>query len=184
MPKQEAESELPGDKSCPKKTHTKLFSKSIYIYISIQKSFCALYNQCRAPGMSSAAPAYSVLGTFLSPWRNIWRRTTCQLEASHQQRKSNRKYTKISHFMGCETPSSQHLDVIQAEMLFTNFFVVQNIALSAASHDICSGTCFRKSKLRRRTIYIYIEREIYVYIYIYTHYTPNLIAMLKIILLH
>ena len=40
---------------------------------------------------------------------------------------------KISHFMGCETPSSQHLDVIRAETLFTNFFVV-HISLSAADH--------------------------------------------------
>ena len=38
---------------------------------------------------------------------------------------------KISHFMGCEIPSSQHL--IRVEMLFTNFFVVHNITLSAAN---------------------------------------------------
>ena len=55
---------------------------------------------------------------------------------------------KISHFMGCEIPSSQHL--IRVEMLFTNFSVVHNIALSAADHDICSGAHFRKSELQKR----------------------------------
>ena len=45
-----------------KKTHTKISGKSI-----IQNSFCALYDQRRAPSMWSAAPASSVLGTFLSP---------------------------------------------------------------------------------------------------------------------
>ena len=46
----------------PKKLHTKIFGKSI-----IQNSFCALYDQRRVPSMWSAAPASSVLGTFLSP---------------------------------------------------------------------------------------------------------------------
>ena len=45
-----------------KNPHTKISRKSI-----IQKSFCALYGQRRAPSMWSAAPASSVLGTFLSP---------------------------------------------------------------------------------------------------------------------
>ena len=136
----------------------KLSSKSI-IYISIQKSFCALYNQCRAPGMSSAAPAFSVLGIFLSPMAECMT-STHQLEVSPQQRQSNRKYTKISHFRGCEMLSWQHLDVIRAEMLFTNFFVVQNIA---ANRDICSGACFCKQ--RRRTMYMCMYR------YIHTHAT-------------
>ena len=55
MLKQEAECELPDDESCPK--HTKISRKSI-----IQNSFCALYNQCRAPSMLSAVSASSVLG--------------------------------------------------------------------------------------------------------------------------
>ncbi|MCB4781225.1 MAG: hypothetical protein LGB62_08475, partial [Sulfurovum sp.] len=57
--------------------------------------------------------------------------------------------------MGCEMPSSQHLDIIRAEMLFTNFFVVHNIALSAADHDICSGAHFCKSELRKKNMCIY-----------------------------
>ena len=42
--------------------HTKMSGKSI-----IQKSFCALYNQHRVRSMWNAAPASSVLGTFLLP---------------------------------------------------------------------------------------------------------------------
>ena len=41
---------------------------------------------------------------------------------------------KISHVIDCEMPSSQHLDTIRAEMLFANFFVMHNMALSAADH--------------------------------------------------
>ena len=98
---------------------------------------------------------------FFSSWRNVRRRTTRQLEASHQQRKSDRKYAEDFPliFMGC--------DVIRGEKLFTNFFVVHNIALSAADHDICSGAHFCKSELRRRTIYV--------------RYAQNLIATLKIL---
>ena len=149
----------PGWWISSKKMHTKISGKSV-----IQKSFCVLYDQRRAPSMWSAAPASSVLGTFLSPMAEC---TTCQLEASHQQRKSDKKYAEDFPliFMGCEMPSSQHLDVIQAEMLFTNFFVVHSIALSAANHDICAGAHFRKSELRRA---------------IYKRYTQNLITMLQI----
>ena len=83
-----------------------------------------------------------------------------QLEASHQQRKSDRKYAEDFPliFMGC--------DVIREETLFTIFFVVHNIALSAADHDSCSGAHFRKSELQRRTIYV--------------RYAQNLITVLKI----
>ena len=97
---------------------------------------------------------------FFSSWRNVRRRTTRRLEVSHQQRKSDMKYAEDFPliFTGC--------DVIWAEMLFTNFFVVHNISLSAASHDLCSGAHFHKSKLRRRIIYV--------------RYTQNLITTLKI----
>ena len=54
--------QAPGWWISPKKTHTKFFGKSIIHY-----SFCALYDQHRAPSMWSAVPASSVLGTFLSP---------------------------------------------------------------------------------------------------------------------
>ena len=75
-------------------------------------------------------------------------------------RKSDRKYAEDFPliFMGC--------DVIRTETLFTNFFVVYNIALSAANHNICSGVRFRKSELRRRTIYV--------------RYAQNLMTTLKI----
>ena len=74
--------ELPGDESCQKKLHTKVSWKII-----IQKSFCALYIQCRAPSMWRAVPASSVLGTFLSPMAECTM-STRQLETSHQQRTS------------------------------------------------------------------------------------------------
>ena len=88
------------------------------------------------------------LGLSCRPWRNVRRQTTSQLEATHQQRKSVKKYAEDFPliFMGC--------DVNRVQTLFTNLFVVHNIALSAADHDICSGACFCKSELRRRTIYM------------------------------
>ena len=124
-----------------KKTHTKISGKSI-----IQNSFCALYDQRRAPTCEVQRLLLQFLGLFCHPWRNVRCRTMHQCEASDQQRKSNRKYAKDFPliFIGC--------DVIRAETLFTNFFVVHNITLSAADHDICSGAHFRKSELRRRTI--------------------------------
>ena len=163
MLKQEAESQLLGDESHQKTAHQN-FQEEYYYFI--QKSFCALYNQHRAPSMLNAVPASSVLGTFLSP-RNVRHRTTCQLKASHQQRKSDRNTLKISYLMGCKTPFSQHMDVIQVEMLFTNFFVVQNIAVSAADHGIYSVARFRKSDCKGGP-------------YIYIHYAQNRITMLKI----
>ena len=83
-----------------------------------------------------------------------------QLKASHQQKKSDKKYAEDFPLVliGC--------DVIRAETLFTNFFVEHNIALSAADHDTCSGAHFRKSELQRRTIYV--------------RYAQNLITTLKI----
>ena len=45
------------------------------------------------------------------------------------------KYAEYLPFYGCEMPSSQHLDAIRAETLFRLiFFVVHNIAYSAANH--------------------------------------------------
>ena len=50
--------------------------------------------------------------------------------------------------MGYEMPSSQYLDVLRAEMLFTNFFVVQNIVLclqpimtSVVAHVSAKASC-------------------------------------------
>ena len=157
------------------KKHIPSFPAKVYIYlyrkVSVHCTISAEHLACQVQHQ-----LFQFLGLFCCPWRNVWRQTTHQLEASCRQRQSDRKYTKISHFRGCEMLSWQHLDVIWAEMLFTNFFVVQNIALSAANHDICSGACF--CKLRWRTMYMC------VYIYIHTRYTPNLIAMLKMILVH
>ena len=138
-----------------KKTHTKISGKSI-----IQNSFSVCTINAERQACEVQRLLLQFLGLFCRPWRNVRRRTTRQLEAPHQQRKGDRKYAEDFPliFMGC--------DVIWAEMLFTNFFVVHNITLSAADHDICSGAHFRKSKLRRRTMYV--------------RYTQNLITTLKI----
>ena len=68
-----------------------------------------------------------------------------QLEASHQQRKSDGKYAEEFPliFMGC--------DVVRVEMLFTNFIVEHNIALSAANH--ARHLAHVSGKLNWRTIY-------------------------------
>ena len=73
-----------------KKTHTKISGKSI-----IQNSFCALSDQCRAPSMWSAAPASSVLGTFLSPMAEC---TTSNNSKHHINKgKAIGSMLKISH---------------------------------------------------------------------------------------
>ena len=139
MPKQGAESELPGDESHPKKRTPKFPGRVRYRTISVH---CTISTECQA------CEVQRLLLQFLAEC------TTRQLEASHQQRKSERKYAEDFPLicMGC--------DVIRAEMLFTNFFVVQNIA---ANRDICSGACFCKQ--RRRTMYMCMYR------YIHTHAT-------------
>ena len=71
------------------KMHTKLSRKK-----RLQKSFCALYDQCIVPSMLllSAVPASWDL--FCCPWQNLQCRTTCQLEVAHHQRKSDWKCTE------------------------------------------------------------------------------------------
>ena len=129
----------------PKKRTPKFSGRVRYRTISVH---CTISTECQA------CEVQRLLLQFLAEC------TTRQLEASHQQRKSERKYAEDFPliFMGC--------DVIQVETLFTNFFVVHNITLSAANHDICSGAHFRKSKLQRRTICVC--------------YAQNLITTLKI----
>ena len=153
MLKREAESELPGDEACQKKCTPKFPGRVLYRKVFVH---CMINAECQACEVQCLLLLF--LGLFCHPWRNVRRRTTRQLETSHQQRKSDRKYAEDFPliFMGCET---QYLDVIRTKTLFTNFFVVHNIALSAADHDICSGTRFHKSELRRRMICIYTLRS-------------------------
>ena len=63
---------------------------------------------------------------------------------------------KIFHLTGCEMPSSQLLDVIQAAVLFTNFLVVHNISLVSSTLDSLCAFC-----LERRNVICFI------------HYTKN-----------
>ena len=72
-----------------KKLHTKLSGKNI----SIEKFLCivsAQHVKCCA----------CFLGQFCHPGQNVRHRAPRQLEASHQQRKSNRKYTEDFPFYG------------------------------------------------------------------------------------
>ena len=146
MPKREAENQLPGDKSHQKSTHQN-FQEEYYteqFLCVVRSTQSAKHVKCSACFFSSWDFSVTHGGMY----------DVEQLEASHQQRKSDRKYAEDFPliFMGC--------DVIRAETLFTNFFVVHNIALSAANHDICSGAHFRKSELQRRTIYMYATLKI------------------------
>ena len=59
---------------------------------------------------------------------------TRQLKASHQQRKTDRKDAEDFPFY-FPLPSSQLLDIIQAEVLFTDFLVVHNISLPPIMPD-------------------------------------------------
>ena len=67
-----------------------------------------------------------LLGTFLSPMYNVEQHVNWKCHIN--KGKAIGSTQKISHFVGCEMLSSQHFDVIQAEMFFTHFFVV-HIAL-------------------------------------------------------
>ena len=112
------------------KMHTELSRKNI----STEKFLCIVQSTHSTQHVKYSA---CFLGHFCRPWQNVRRQTTGQLEASHQQRKSNRKYAEKFLFYGLWDTAWQHLDVIQAETLFTVlflFFVVHNIALSAADH--------------------------------------------------
>ena len=147
--------QAPGWWISPKKRTPKFPGRVLYRTISVRCTINAERQACEVQLL-----LLQFLRLFCRPWRNVRRRTTRQLEASHQQRKSDRKYAEDIPiiFMGC--------DVIRAETLFTNFFVVHNITLSAANRDICSGAHFCRSELQRRTIYV--------------RYTQNLITTLKI----
>ena len=119
MPKWEAESELPGDESRQKTTHQN-FREEYYT----EKFLCVVRSTQSAKHVKCSA-------CFFSSWdfsvAHGGMYDVEQLEASHQQRKSDRKYAEDFPliFIGCE--------VIRAEMLFTNFFVVHNITLCCRS---------------------------------------------------
>ena len=111
-----------------KKKGTPTFLGRIYI----QKSFHALYDQCRATSMWSAVSAsWDFPVTHCRMYDVKWHISS---KRRLNKGKAMGNMLKISHFMGCETPSLQHLDVIWAEMLFTKFFVVHIIILYATNH--------------------------------------------------
>ena len=146
---------VPGGWILTKKRTLKFPGRVLYRTVSVR---CKIIAERQAYEVQRLLLQF--LELFCRPWRKVRRRTTRQLETSHQQRKSDRKYAEDFPliYMGC--------DVIRVETLFTNFFVMHHITLSAANHDICSGAHFRKSEMRRMTIYV--------------RYTQNLITTLKI----
>ena len=114
-------SELPGDKSHQKTTHQTLQEEYVYRKVSVHCTTSAEHPACEVQCW--------ILGTFMLPM------VECMMSSNWKHHINKGKAVgstlKISHFMGCETLSSQYLDVIWVEMLFTNFFVA-HIALSAA----------------------------------------------------
>ena len=127
MLKQGAESKLPGDESRQKNT-PKFLGRAFYRKVSVH---CTINTE--RPACEVQHLLLLFLGHSCHPWRNVQCQTMHALKASLQQMKSDSKYAKISHFMGCEMRFSQHLDLIQVETFFINFFVVHNIALFSRS---------------------------------------------------
>ena len=85
-----------------KKCTPKFLGRALYRNVSVH---CTINVECQACEVQHLLLQF--LGLFCRPWQNVRRRTTCQLETSHQQRKSNRKYSEDFPliFMGCETHS-------------------------------------------------------------------------------
>ena len=106
--------------------------KKVYIQIfgkNIQKCFHAM----------SASWDFSVShgGMYDVDW-------CASLKCRINKRKAIGSTLKIFHFMGCEMPFSEHLDIIWAETLFTSF-LVEDITLSAADRaGHLFGTCLQE----------------------------------------
>ena len=76
-----------------KTLHTKLSGKNVFAVMFP----CTVWSTQSTKHVKCSA---CFLGLFCLPWRNVWRWMTCQLEASHQQRESDWKYTKDFVFYG------------------------------------------------------------------------------------
>ena len=76
------------------------------------------------------------LGLFCRPWQNVRRRTTCQLEVSHQQRKSDRKYTEDFPFCGLWDAVFTAFGCNSSRDIFHTFLCSAqcSLSLSAADH--------------------------------------------------
>ena len=147
MLKRKAESELPGDKSSPKK-HTKLSRQNI----SPEKFLCIVRSVQSTQHVKCST---CFLGLFCRPWRDI-HRMTHQLEASHQLRKRDRKDAENFPFNGLWdavfTAFGCNLSGDDFHLYYSQFFfLVHNIVLSAADHAKRLPHVFRK--LWWRTIY-------------------------------
>ena len=123
MPKWEAESELPGDESRQKTTHQN-FREEYYTekFLCVVRSTQIKHVKCSACFFSSWDFSVAHGGMY-----DVEQRVN--LKHHINKGKAMGSTLKISRFMGFEALSSQHFDIIQAETLFTNFFV----ALSSQS---------------------------------------------------
>ena len=137
------------------KKHTPKFpGRVLYRKVSVR---CSINAECQAWEVKLLLLQF--LGLFCHPWRNVRHWTTCQLEMSHQQRKSDRKYAEDFPliFMGCKT---QHLNIIRVKTLHK--FLCTNC--SAQHRSLCSQSWH----LFWRTFpqkWIAKEDDIYIYMY-------------------
>ena len=139
------------------KNHTPKFPGRVLYRNSSVHCSCTINS---APSMWSTAPASSVVVTSLSPMAECMTLNNMSTRSITLTKESDRKYAEDnSHFVGCEMPSSPHLDVRIKRRCFPQISL-----LSAADHDIYSGVHFCKSDLRRT---------------IYLRYAQNLITTLK-----
>ena len=148
----------------------KISEKDIYIYI--QKGFCALYVHHRAPSMWSAAPASWDVSVAHG---GMYIKQHMYLKHHISEWKVVGSMLKISHFYGLWDGVFTAFGCNLSRDAFHNFFVVHNIALSAAGHARWLFWCMFPQNLivKGECIYIYkILYEIYC--------TQNLITMLKI----
>ena len=76
-----------------KKQHTELSGMNI----STERFLCIVWSVQSAQHVKCST---CFLGLFCCPWQNVWRWTMCQLEASHEQRKSYRQHTEDFPFYG------------------------------------------------------------------------------------
>ena len=82
-----------------KKAETECGVTVVFIYTT-EKFLCIVWSMQSAQHVKCST---YFLGLFCCPWRNVWRwamHYAHQLEVSHQQRKSNRKYAEYFPFYG------------------------------------------------------------------------------------
>ena len=164
MLKREAESKFPGNKSC-QKTHTKKNPSKVYMYTEKFLVHCTINAERLACEVQCLLLKF--LWLFCHPRQNVWRWTMHQ--ASHQQRKSGRKYAGDFPFYGL-------WDIVFTAFGCNSSRDAFHIFPCSAKHRSLSSQSwhlFRFMFLQKR-----IVKEDHIVIYIL--HTQDLITMLKI----